>query len=352
MKWLISFLTDIWEFLKHSSSDPSFDIAPPSDAIPDASVPEISAPDASISSGPEKSIDISKHQTFFDAQKCKDAGVTTVLCRLAYGASTDSKVSTYLPAAKSVGLTTGGYGFGTWHYASKCGGSIDTARKLMQEQVSVWIQIAKQYGCTSWIAIDQELEQDQSMGLSLNDNTILLGEAARLIENAGLSPCLYASASWIKTYVNLNTFTYPLWVAYYKWYGTEKNFDNVGYIFPAATGTYGAWMNQYKERICLWQFTSEGYADMYGCTHGSNGLDKNWLYFQPYASPVSNTIYFESHTGTSASIVDAFTSIGVDSSYSYRKMVAVANGIQNYTGTAAQNLTMLEYLKQGKLVKP
>ena len=38
----------------------------------------------------------------------------------------------------------------------------------------------------------------------------------------------------------------------------------------------------------------------------------------------------------------------MDSSYEYRKKIAVANGIADYSGTAAQNLKMLDALKRGK----
>ncbi len=55
------------------------------------------------------------------------------------------------------------------------------------------------------------------------------------------------------------------------------------------------------------------------------------------------------YNGTS--IVDALKSIGVDSSYSYRSKLAAANGISNYRGTPKQNTTLLNLLKQGKLIK-
>lgn len=229
----------------------------------------------------EKCIDISKHQTAFDAGKCKSAGISTVICRLAYGASTDARLSQYAPAAGKAGLSLGGYGFGTWHYKTICDGDKGKARTEMRKQVNAWIKLAQQYGCSSWVAIDQELESGCTMGLSVADNTALLAEAAQMIESAGLHACLYASASWIMAHVALEQFTYPLWVAYYKWYGTQKSFENVSETFPVNSGAYGKWMNQYKDRICMWQFSSEGYADLYGCTHGTNGLDKNWLYFQP-----------------------------------------------------------------------
>ena len=43
---------------------------------------------------------------------------------------------------------------------------------------------------------------------------------------------------------------------------------------------------------------------------------------------------------------------GVDSSFEFRKKIAKANGILNYTGTTKQNLYLLELMRQGKLIKP
>ena len=57
--------------------------------------------------------------------------------------------------------------------------------------------------------------------------------------------------------------------------------------------------------------------------------------------------------GTSfTSIVEALKSIGVDSSMTYRKQIAVANGISGYSGTANQNTQMLSMLKAGTLKIP
>lgn len=69
----------------------------------------------------------------------------------------------------------------------------------------------------------------------------------------------------------------------------------------------------------------------------------------PAAPSVS---YFSAYTGNSGSIVTALNSLGVTSTFAYRKQIAVANGISSYTGTAAQNIRLLNLLKQGMLIKP
>lgn len=62
--------------------------------------------------------------------------------------------------------------------------------------------------------------------------------------------------------------------------------------------------------------------------------------------------YFAKYTGTSGSIVPALNSMKITSSFSYRSKIAKANGIKLYAGTSKQNTTMLNLLKQGKLIKP
>lgn len=76
-------------------------------------------------------------------------------------------------------------------------------------------------------------------------------------------------------------------------------------------------------------------------------LLKQGALIDPAASP-----FFPAYTGTSPSIAAALSSLGEESSYSYRTQIAAANGIAGYSGTAAQNTSLLQLLKQGKLVRP
>lgn len=62
--------------------------------------------------------------------------------------------------------------------------------------------------------------------------------------------------------------------------------------------------------------------------------------------------YYARYFGSSTSIVTALNSLGIGSSFANRKKIAKANGISNYAGTAAQNIQLLNLLKQGKLIKP
>lgn len=61
--------------------------------------------------------------------------------------------------------------------------------------------------------------------------------------------------------------------------------------------------------------------------------------------------YYKKYTGKSNSIVDALKSIGVSSSMENRRKIATWNGINDYSGTSAQNQKLLSLLKKGKLIK-
>lgn len=64
---------------------------------------------------------------------------------------------------------------------------------------------------------------------------------------------------------------------------------------------------------------------------------------------MNKTRYLENKTYQGSSIVDALNEINVDSSYEYRKELARINNIENYQGTAEQNIKLLGLLKNGNL---
>lgn len=70
-----------------------------------------------------------------------------------------------------------------------------------------------------------------------------------------------------------------------------------------------------------------------------------------YTAPVT-VVYLPKYIGNYVSIVDALKSMKIDSSFTYRKKIATANGVKNYLGTSKQNTQLLNLLKKGKCVKP
>lgn len=73
--------------------------------------------------------------------------------------------------------------------------------------------------------------------------------------------------------------------------------------------------------------------------------------FRKKNSTVNVISYYPKYNGNSSSIVDALKSLNINSTFANRKQIAIKNGISNYTGTASQNITLLNLLKQGKLKK-
>lgn len=63
-------------------------------------------------------------------------------------------------------------------------------------------------------------------------------------------------------------------------------------------------------------------------------------------------IYFPAYTGKKTTLSAAMSSLGLNSTYSYRKQIAKANNITGYTGTAAQNTRMYNLLAAGLLKRP
>lgn len=62
--------------------------------------------------------------------------------------------------------------------------------------------------------------------------------------------------------------------------------------------------------------------------------------------------YYPRYTGAKTTLSNAMNSLGLDASYSHRKLIAKANGIGNpYVGTAAQNTQMYNLLVAGLLKK-
>ena len=109
--------------------------------------------------------------------------------------------------------------------------------------------------------------------------------------------------------------------------------------------------------------TGEGYLD-YFYTYDMNWNGKamkrvkhDYKGFYGVLRPVDRSMidtedYFAKCDSKYTSLVDALRSIGAKSDFAYRKIVAKENNISGYIGTAKQNTSMLNLLKNGKLIKP
>lgn len=59
--------------------------------------------------------------------------------------------------------------------------------------------------------------------------------------------------------------------------------------------------------------------------------------------------YYPKCNNSCNTIVEGLKDINQETSYSFRKELAIKNGIMKYSGTAQQNIKLLELLKKGKL---
>lgn len=82
-----------------------------------------------------------------------------------------------------------------------------------------------------------------------------------------------------------------------------------------------------------------------------NNGDIGWCNDGDIRGYADTTEYYPTCSSKYTSLVDALKSIGIDSSFSTRKNIAIKNGINKYTGTAVQNNQLLSKLKTGRLVK-
>lgn len=234
-----------------------------------------------------KFLDVSKHQSTFSPITAVNAGIQGVILRLCYSTTVDYKLNVFAPAAKAAGLIVGGYGFSTWHYAEVNKGDINTARLKMRAQINALIGYAKQYSIDSWICIDQELESGYSMGLTPQQNSMLLMEACSMIESAGFSPCVYASASWISARIDLSIFTYPVWAAYYYADPNDPDFSGCKTLEQISTN-WAKYLVSLGTKLCGWQYGRIGYGSKYGV--GSQNVDRDWFYYMPKEErPVFNS---------------------------------------------------------------
>lgn len=73
----------------------------------------------------------------------------------------------------------------------------------------------------------------------------------------------------------------------------------------------------------------------------------------PNVNEPSTGLFYPKYTGKSTSLVTALKEVKCsNTTLSYRKKIAEANGIKFYSGSAAHNTVMLNMLKEGRLVNP
>lgn len=130
-----------------------------------------------------------------------------------------------------------------------------------------------------------------------------------------------------------------------KYTGSSESFAAALYVV-GSDGSYA-----YREKIAQANGIS-GYMGTLEQNKFLFTLLKAGLLIRPEFEPDLSQIYFPRYTGTEETLLLALRACGIDSSYTYRAKIAIANDIPNYSGLASQNIRMLELLRTGKLLKP
>ena len=256
-----------------------------------------------------KGIDVSKHNGTIDFKKVKDSGIDFVIIRIGYGGSApvkDEKFEENYKNARANGLLVGVY---IYSYA-------DTQSDIIKEKEAVinWLD-----GRHLDLPVFLDLEDAKTGKCTKEEITIFANVFCKYVEKNGYESGIYANKYWLMNKIDVNNLLanvdVTIWLA--EW--------NKEATYP---GIY-----------TIWQYTSKGKVN------GINGnVDLNYLYDDNIINNENNG----SSNYSGNSIVDYLKSVGIDSSYANRKKLAKENGINNYSGTAEQNLKLLEILRGKK----
>lgn len=266
-----------------------------------------------------KGIDVSDHQGKIDWEKVKADGVKFAIIRMGWGSDyknqDDKKVLENAKACDRLGIP---YGLYLYSYALNENGAHSEAQHM--------IRIARQVNATLGYFYDMEDADSYKAkhGLEPSWHKTELANFCKIfmqdlkaagIENVGV----YANYHYFKNILNLEELRKygKIWLAHW-------NIEN-----PSL-------------ECNVWQYTSKGKINGI-----SGNVDMNILY-DDAPEKEKETEYYDNPEFT---LIESLEKIGVDSSYQNRKKIALANDIKNYSGTAEQNLLMLDLLNQGKLKK-
>lgn len=272
-------------------------------------------------------IDVSDNQGYINWEKVKAAGVEFAILRsVRRSGNVDKQLASNIAGCVKNDIP---FDFYKFSYAL----STAEAEKEAKEVVAAIEKLGVK--ASTDVVIWMDVEWDNQIALSKAALTNIVKVFEKVITEAGYSFGIYMGRyDYNKDELNVESIGGHTWLArYYNGYnvmqfGTEPN-------------------EQYKPtskdgELWGWQFSSSGRVD------GINGnVDLDIAYYD-IKPTIVEPAYYETPEFT---LIDSFNKIGVDSSYKNRKAIAAANNIENYSGTAEQNIQMLTLLNEGKLIK-
>lgn len=274
-----------------------------------------------------RGIDVSDCQGAIDWKKVKAAGVQFVILRTTRRSANPDK---YLPT-NIKGCTDNGIPVDFYKYSYAL--STSEAEK---EALRV-IEVLKGYGVAPAkdVVIWMDVEDKIQFALSKSALTDIVKAWKERVLSCGYSFGLYMGKyAYEHGELDVNAFEDNLWIARYYKGDTVipvSEWPNEAYKPVAKAGSLWGWQDTSKGRV--------------------NGINGNVDLDVAYYDIKHLIVEPEYYTTPEFTLIDSLNKIGVDSSYNNRKRIAIANGIQNYSGTAAQNTEMLSMLNDGILKK-
>lgn len=325
-----------------------------------------------------KGIDVSHHNGIIDWNTVKSQ-VDFVILKLGNMGDnkkfwTDTSFERNYNECKRLGIPVGVY---VYCYTNK----IDNAKMAAQE-VNEYL---KNKPIELPVYIDMEDDEIKVEGKDRLTQIII--EFNSEIERGGHWAGVYANLDWFNNYLHKDILKskYTCWIAHIEYAHQQDKYEGQYDVFQYSwkghvdgiTGNYGKvdmnimyrdLMSEIKgvqpsnpqpnpERKSNEEIAKEVWDGLWG-----NDEDrKNRITAAGYDYEAIRTIvnsmnkqsieYYPKCNSSEKSIVDALNNIGVNSSKENRKKIASKNGINNYNGSSSQNITLLNKLKEGKLIK-
>lgn len=274
----------------------------------------------------KKGIDVSDCQGLIDWSKVKQSGIEFVILRTTRkSGNPDHYLPSNIKACYEFGLPVDFY---KYSYAL-------TTSEAKKEALRV-VEVLKGYGVvpskntTIWM----DVEDKTQFSLSTKALTDIVDVWKEIIVNSGFEFGLYMGKYGYEHEIDAGQFNDKIWIARY--YDANKVFapsENPNEKYkPSAKSGY----------LWGWQYSSKGNVPG---IKGNVDMDVSYVDIKPIE------VEPQYYTTPEFTLIDCLNKIGVDSSYNNRKKIAIANGIENYSGTAPQNNEILSLLLMGKLLK-
>lgn len=317
-----------------------------------------------------KGIDVSKYQGDINFNKVKKTDIDFVIIRIGYGmyeSQKDEKFEKNYEGFKNVLIPIGVY-----HYTYAK--NVNEA-KLEAKTVLKWLNNRKLD-----LPVYFDIEDKSLYNLNKNTLTNICDAFCSEIEKGGYASGVYANKYFFNTYLDFKKLSdkYSIWVAQYSDINT---FDGKYDMWQYSSSSLVNGINGNVDANFLYKdlFANTSLPDLRGyeglsivdglksAGYNSSFDSRSDLYkrvgFDDFYKGTSQQnekllmklkgrdvgYYSSSYKGFS--FVDGLKEIGVDASLANRKIIALKNGIEGYTGSYLQNIKLLKLLKSGKLVK-